>query len=591
MTPELKSQLEDLPKSPGVYLFSDSKRKLLYVGKAKVLRNRVRSYFNNTPKGPRIAKMVSQIRHLEVVLTETESEALLLENSFIKNNKPRFNVMLRDDKTYPYIKVTDESYPRVVLTRRKQADKGRYFGPFPSARAARASIKLIHQHFKVRSCDLELGKKSFRPCLQYHIKRCEAPCNFLVTPEEYDRGISRAEKFLSGKQDDLVTEISAEMKEAAASLAFERAAYFRDLLGLVTSVQRGQNVANIAYARTDVVVMLSQGWQGAVMVMAIRNGAIVRNNHFKVEFEDDPRTDLGKWLSFYYLNHEDPPDELVVDGEDGLEHLSEAYHNLHGRKLTVVVPQRGTKKRLLEMAHETLHVNLELQRKEADDHPGVVQLADYLDLANLPQHMECFDISNTQGTFNVAAMVCFKNGKPHKSGYRKFNIKTVEGANDFASMEEAVYRRYKRVLDEGEPLADLIVIDGGLGQLHAAHTSLKKLGLENHPVIGLAKREEWIFTTRNSDPIIIPHHEPALRMLQHLRDESHRFGIGFHRKKRTKNMLESALDAIPGLGPVRISKLLNHFGSVKRVREASHSQLAAVVGKKTAETILATLNK
>lgn len=590
MTPELKNQLEELPRQSGVYLFSDQKRKLLYVGKAKVLRNRVRSYFNNSPKGPRIAKMVSQIAHLEVIVTETETEALLLENSLIKNNKPHFNVQLRDDKTYPYIKITDEPFPRVVLTRRKAGD-GRYFGPFPSARAARASIKLIHQHFKVRSCDLELGRKAYRPCLQYHIKRCDAPCDFRVTPLEYAEGVDRAAKFLSGKTDDLIQEIRDIMLAASAKLAFERAAYFRDLLGLVTSVQRTQNVANIAYARTDVVVFVSNGWSGAVMIMAIRNGAIVRNNHFKVEFEEDPRLDLCNWLTHYYLNHEDPPEEVVVDFEEDFSQLTAAFAKLHGRKLDIVVPQRGTKKRLLEMAHQTLAVNLELQRAEAEDHPGVVQLADTLELASLPQVIECFDISNTMGQQSVASMVCFHNGKPYKAGYRKFNIKTVEGANDFASMAEVVLRRYGRLLEEGSPLPDLIVVDGGLGQLHAAHESLRQLGLEQHPLIGLAKREEWIFTTRDNEPVMIPHHEPALRMLQHLRDEAHRFGIGFHRKKRGKKMLESELDAIPGLGPTRITKLLNHFGSVKRIREASQQQLAAVVGKKTAETILATLKK
>lgn len=589
MSPSLKSQLEDLPKLPGVYLFSDKLRKLLYVGKAKLLRNRVRSYFNKSPKGPRITKMVEQVAHLEVVVTETESEALLLENSFIKNNKPRFNVSLRDDKTYPYIKITDEHFPRVLLTRRKLNDGGRYFGPFPSARAARASIKLIHQHFKVRSCDLELGKKTYRACLQFHIKRCEAPCDFSVTALQYRGGVDRAALFLAGKTDDLVHEISEEMKTAAASLAFERAAYFRDLLGLVTSVQRRQNVVNIAFDRTDIVVMESRGWVGSVMVMAIRGGSIVRNNHFKVEFEDDPCSDLGKWLSFYYLNHEDPPTEVVVDQATGLEDLGVAFSSLRDRKLSVVVPQRGARRRLLDMARETLNVNLELQRAEAEDHPGVVQLADALELTVLPRHMECFDISNTQGTLSVAAMVFFQNGKPHKAGYRKFNIKTVTGPDDFASMEEVVYRRYKRLLDEAKPLPDLIVIDGGLGQLHAAHKSLCKLGLEHHPVVGLAKREEWIYTTRDNLPVIIPHHEPALRMLQHIRDEAHRFGIGFHRKKRAKNMLESELDGVAGLGPVRTRKLMHHFGSVKRIKEASAQQLAAVVGKKTAETILASL--
>ncbi|MDJ0840403.1 MAG: excinuclease ABC subunit UvrC [Acidobacteriota bacterium] len=584
----LQHQLDELPKSSGVYLFNDARGKLLYVGKARNLRARVRSYFRKSDHGPRIRKLVQQIHHLEIVVTETEGEALLLENSFIKNNKPVFNVLLRDDKTYPYIKITAEEFPRVVLTRRKTGG-GRYFGPFPSTRAARQSIKLIHQHFKVRSCDLELGARRYRPCLQYHIKRCDAPCDFLVDEAAYATGVERAALFLEGKTDDLVQEISTEMKAAAAELAFERAAYFRDLLGLVTSVQRRQNVTGMSYDRMDVVTSLVEGWQIAILIMAIRNGNIVRSQHFKVEYEEDPAEDLGNWLTHYYLNHEDPPEELVVSNDAGLALLPESFAGSRGRKLSVVVPQRGTKKRLLEMARETIHANLEMQRRDADVHPGVTQLADILELSNLPSRMECFDISNTQGTLSVASMVSFNNGKPDKSNYRKFNIKTVEGPNDFASMEEVVQRRYKRLLDEGEPLPDLIVIDGGLGQLHAAHKSLKNLGLADHPLISLAKREEWVYRTRDNEPVIIPHEEPALRMLQHIRDEAHRFGITFHRKKRGKNMLTSELDAIPGLGPKRIHKLLHHFGSVKRVRDAGLDQLAAVVGKKTAEVVLSHL--
>lgn len=591
MTPELEAQLKELPKNSGVYLFSDKARKLLYVGKAKNLRNRVRSYFNNSPKGPRITKMVGQITHLEIMITETEAEALLLENSFIKNNKPRFNILLRDDKTYPYIKVTNEPYPRVHLTRRKYKDGGRYFGPFPNARAARASIKLLHQHFKIRNCDLELGQKAYRPCLQYHIKRCDAPCDFRISEEDYAMGVERAALFLEGKTDNLVREISDKMKSAAKAMKYEAAAYYRDLLGLVTSVQRNQGVANMTYRSIDVVVMVSSGWQGTIMVTAIRNGAIARNAHFKVDFEDNPQSDFGNWLSIYYLNHEDPPDEVVVPSDEGMDHLSHVFAQHRGRKLAVTVPQKGTKRRLIDMALTNLDANLKLQAMEEGDHPGVIQLADVLGLGSLPQHMECFDISNTMGTFNVASMVCFKQGKPDKKNYRTFNIKSFEGANDFAAMEEAVYRRYKRILDEGSPLADLIVIDGGLGQLHAAHNSLKKLGLADHPIIGLAKREEWIYQTRDNEPIMIPHHEPGLRLLQAIRDEAHRFGITAHRAKRGKAMITSELDSVPGLGPVRIKKLLSHFGSVKQIKDASHAQLSAVVGPKVAEVILTSLKK
>jgi len=588
MNPQLQAQLDELPKDPGVYLFSDARNKLLYVGKGKNLRARVRSYFQNAPKGPRIQRMVAKIEKLEIIVTATEKEALLLENSLIKNNKPFFNVMLRDDKTYPYIMLTDEPFPRVVFTRRK-GRKGRYFGPYPSARAARQAIKLIHQHFKVRSCDLELGDKTYRPCLQYHIKRCDAPCAHLTSETEYGEGVSRAALFLDGKQDDLVREVSEQMQAAAGELAFERAAYFRDLLGLVHAVQRRQTVAHLHYDRLDVVAFAREGDAVAILIMAIRNGSIVRGGHFEVEWEEDPAEDLGKWLSHYYLNHEDPPAELVVAEPSGLELLGESFQQTHGRQLAVTVPQRGAKKRLLEMARDNLRLHLEMKRDEADVHPGVAQLADILELSALPNHIECFDISNTMGTLSVASMVCFRNGKPDKKNYRKFNIKTVEGPNDFASIAEAVHRRYRRLLDEGAPLPDLIVIDGGLGQLHSAHESLDALGLGAHPLISLAKREEWVYRMRDNEPVVIAHDEPALRLLQQVRDEAHRFGITAHRKKRGKAMLASELDGIPGLGPTRIQKLLRHFGSVKRIKEASYEQLAGVVGRKTAESVKANL--
>lgn len=581
----LQKQLDELPKLPGVYLFSDAKKKLLYVGKAAILRNRVRSYFQKSNRGPRIQRMVSRIANLEIIITETEAEALLLENSLIKNNKPYFNVLLRDDKTYPYIKVTKEAFPRVLFTRRRKKDGGQYFGPFPSARVARQSINLIHKHFKVRNCDLELGQKSYRPCLQYHIKRCDAPCDFRVSEGDYQEGVQRASLFLEGKTDDLIKEISGEMARASAGLAFERAAYFRDLLGMVTAVQRRQTVASLGYDKLDIVVTTIAGWQGAILIMAIRSGTIVRTNQFSVDWEENPSQDTANWLTHYYLNHPDPPAEVVVENGDHLELLSSVPHPQHKHKIQITVPQRGAKKRLLSMAHETLAINLEMQRSADQPHPGIEQLADLLELGQPPMRMECFDISNTMGQLSVASMVSFYNGKPDKRQYRKFNIKTVEGPNDFASIAEAVSRRYKRLLEEGSPLPDLIVIDGGLGQLHAAHTSLKALGMGDHPLVSLAKREEWIYRTHSSEPLMVEHHEPALRLMQHIRDEAHRFGITAHRKKRGKNMLESELDGIPGLGPTRIKKLLHHFGSVKRIRQADPEQLAGVVGKKIASVV------
>lgn len=587
----LQSQLNDVPKLPGVYLFSDHKKKLLYVGKASVLRNRVRSYFQNTPKGPRIQNMVNRIASLQVIVTQTEAEALLLENSLIKNNKPYFNVLLRDDKTYPYIKVTQESFPRVLFTRRRQKDGAQYFGPFPSARVARQSINLIHKHFKIRNCDLELGTKAYRPCLQYHIKRCDAPCDFRTSESAYQEGVERAALFLDGKTDDLVKEISQDMEAAAKNLAYERAAYFRDLLGMVTAVQRRQTVASLGYDKLDIVVALSQGWKGSILIMAIRNGTIVRTSQFSVDWEEEPQADLANWLTHYYLNHADPPAEVVVEDGTHLDLLSQTPHPRQKHTITVTVPQRGAKKRLIAMAQETLRINLEMQRSEGELHPGVEQLTDLLELSSPCLRMECFDISNTMGQLSVASMVSFLNGKPDKRNYRKFNIKTVTGPDDFASIAEAVGRRYRRLLDEGTQLPDLIVIDGGLGQLRAAHQVLMELGMANHPLISLAKREEWIHQIGTSEPLVVDHHQPALKLMQHIRDEAHRFGITAHRKKRGKTMLDSELDAIPGLGPTRIRKLLLHFGSVKRIRQADPDQLAGVVGKKTAANVISHLRK
>nr|WP_279382522.1 excinuclease ABC subunit UvrC [Acanthopleuribacter pedis] len=580
----MRKQLNELPTAPGVYLFSDKKRKLLYVGKARNLRARVRSYFQKSLKSPRIERMIAKIDHLEIVITQTESEALLLENSLIKNNKPHFNVLLRDDKTYPYIRITKEPFPRVTFTRRRRK-KDDLYGPFPNAKAARQAIKLMHQHFKVRNCDLKLGEKEYRPCLQYHIKRCDAPCAFLVDEATYLHGIDRARLFLQGKRDDLVVEISSQMKTAAAAFEYERAAYFRDLLGLVTRVQLNQQVANLSYSRLDVVIARVEGWEVAILITVIRGGAVVRSAQFKVDLEDEAVGDVAKWLTHYYLNHEDPPDEIVVEKDEGLAVLGAALAAAEKRAIQVTVPQRGTKKRLLTMTEETLRANLELQAAEKEEHPGVVQLADALALSQLPKRMECFDISNTQGTHSVASMVSFFDGRPDKKNYRKFNIKTVEGPNDFASMAEVVGRRYRRLLSEGKDLPDLIIVDGGLGQLHAAHEVLQGLGLGDHPLIGLAKREELIYRTHTNEPVAIPHHEPALRLMQHIRNEAHRFGITFHRSKRAKAMIHSELEEIPGLGPTRIKKLLHHFGSVRRIRDADQAQLAQIVGPRIAQTI------
>ncbi|MCB9396467.1 MAG: excinuclease ABC subunit UvrC [Acidobacteria bacterium] len=587
MFPEsLLKSVEELPAKPGVYLFSDKKRKLLYVGKARSLKSRVRSYFQEAWRGPRIQKMISRIYHLEVIVTQTEGEALLLENSLIKNQKPQYNVQLRDDKTYPYIKVTDEAFPRVKFTRRTEAKDGRYFGPFPSAKAARQAIRLMHHHFKIRNCDLDLGKKEYQPCLQWHMKRCDAPCAFKVDAPTYQQGVQRAKLFLSGQTHELMESLSGEMRKAAQELAFEKAAYLRDLLGLVSSVQRRQDIANLPLRKTDVVGYAHNQWQVSVAILVIREGNLVRTQQFQMDWEEDLHQDVATYLSHYYLNHEDPPAEIVVREGNAFGLLDQAYLQLD-RTLAIISPKQGVKERLLIMAEETARTQLDLHLHEVGADPALSQLADTLGLDELPRTIECFDISNTMGTYSVASMVRFQDGKPDKKNYRKFKIKTVEGPDDFASMAEVVTRRYRRLLDEGKSLPDLIMVDGGLGQLHSAHLALSQLGLADHPLISLAKREEWVYTTADNDPIILPHREPALRLLQHLRDEAHRFGITFHRQRRSKAMLQSELGEIPGLGKVRQQRLLHHFGSVARVKGASLDQLCKVLGKKTGASLFA----
>jgi len=580
--------LKDIPNLPGVYLFNDIQGRLLYVGKAIHLRNRVRSYLQKNLPSVRIEKMVSLIHRLEYIVTETEVEALLLENSFIKNNKPVYNILLRDDKTYPYIKLTGETYPRAIITRRKTAG-GDTYGPFPSTRAARQTIRQLHQFFKIRNCDYDLDKREFRPCLQFHLKRCDAPCDRSVSPEEYGLGVQRARMFLSGQTDELIDVLDAEMKKAGKRLAFERAAHFRDLIGLVNKVRISQKVAKLPDRKLDVMGYTEHDEQISIMILTIRNGMISRSKHYLIDRQQELMEDLVSQITHYYLQHPDPPQELVLRAPDAFELFRQAMTATTERNFQLKLPLRGYKVHLLNMAEENAKLHFAEPEPGQKTHQSVERLwevlAQELDLQVAPITIEGFDISNTQGTLSVASMVCFINGKPSKQHYRKYKIKTVVGPDDYASMREVVYRRYKRVLDENKPLPDLILIDGGPGQLSSAHESLVKLGLGNLPVISLAKKKELIYTVTGKGPIDLAENDIALQLLQRIRDESHRFGVTFHRSRRKKAMLKSELTDIPGLGPVRQKKLLHAFGSVKRIKEASLSQLVKVLGEKTGKHV------
>lgn len=587
-TPSMLLQtVETVPEKPGVYLFFDAQRKLLYVGKARNLRTRVRSYFHASQNHPRIARMVRRIHDVEVIVTATEGEALLLENSLIKNEKPRFNVLLRDDKTYPYLKITRERFPRVILTRRRERDdRARFFGPFPSAKAARRTIRLLHQHFKVRQCTLDLDRKSCAPCLQFHIKRCDAPCAGLVSEATYGQGIRRAELFLAGKTDALIRQVSDEMVEATKALAFEKAAYLRDLIVQLRGMQRTQTVANLPFDKVDVVGIAGDAQRGCIVILTIRNRALVHSAGFTVDWEESMEEDAVRLICHYVLDHQDPPNQLLVPRPESFRPLQRVLAQRDGRQLTVKCPKRGAGVQLLHMAEENAQTHFKMAVENGGQpHAGLAQLAEALGLDRPPRHIECFDISHTQGTLTVASMVHFENGKPDKKKYRRFNIKTVDGIDDVASMHEVVHRRVRRLLNSAARLPDLIVVDGGIGQLHAARQALEELGLPHQPIIGLAKREEMIFLPDRGDPVKLPKNHPGLRLLQHARDEAHRFGISFHRQKRSKAMLRSEMDRIPGVGPTRTQKLLRHFGSIKGIRAASLDQLIRAVGPKTGRRV------
>lgn len=582
---DLEQSLDALPGSPGVYLFRDARQRLLYVGKARDLRQRVRSHFQSRPVNARQANMVEAVRSIDVVLTKSETEALVLENSLIKNNKPIYNVMLRDDKTYPYACITKETFPRVIVTRVRQGGRGRFFGPFPSARAVRQAIRLIHQYFKIRNCRLDLSRQDHRPCLQYHFGRCDAPCAGWVTAEQYAEGVHHAELFLSGKTDHLIRKVSDAMTRASRALAFERAAYYRDLLGQLTLVQRSQVVDNVPYESLDAVGYASAHGTATIVVLSVRNQRLSRTHHFSVEWETEPHEDLSNWLTHFYIDHQDPPREILGDEVSWLEPLQQALSVVDRFKVHVLVPRRGAKRRLLDMARETAIQQATMKGLGEDATTALHQISDWLTLPALPLEIECFDISHLQGTHQVASMVRFSRGEPAKRYYRRFQIRSVQGADDYAAMREVIHRRYQRLLRENQTLPDLVVVDGGLGQLRAAWQALEDLKIESLPLISLAKREEWIFSPQSDQPLKLPKREPGLRLLQFIRDEAHRFGVTYHRKKRGSAAIQSELLEIPGVGPRRLQRLLRHFGAVDAIRTASLEQLARVVGPKTAATL------
>ncbi|HLH16382.1 MAG TPA: excinuclease ABC subunit UvrC [Bryobacteraceae bacterium] len=590
---ELREKAAQLPLAPGVYLYKDAGGRVIYVGKAKILRNRVRSYFlDDKLADVKTGTLISEARDVDYILVDNEKEALALENNLIKQYKPRFNVLLRDDKTYPYIKLTNERFPRVYVTRRLKKDGATYFGPYFPANLAHRLVHFIHRFFQVPSCKVDLTRFHPKPCLQYHIHRCLGPCvEGLTTHEIFSRAVRDVRLFLEGRHGDLARELRARMEAASEEMRFEEAAGLRDLLATVDEIEQRQKMAAAKGDDADIFACYAEPPLVALNLFHLRNGQIVDRREFfwedQTEF-DEPQF-FSSLLKQLYLDQQYIPGEIHVPVEfEDREALEELLSEKRNRRVEIRTPQRGQKKALLGLVQTNAKHSFDARFRVLKPSSRAIQeaLQDALNLPSAPERIECFDISHIQGTDKVASMVVWENGRMKKADYRKFIIRTVIGNDDFASMREVVTRRYTRVQEEKLPMPGLVLIDGGIGQLHAAAEALEAIGISDQPLASIAKREEIIYVYGQEDePIVLDRFSPILHLVQSIRDEAHRFAITFHRSRRAARQLTSELEAIPGIGGKTVQKLLKHFGSSELVRAASEDQLTAVVGRAAARKV------
>ena len=605
----LEKKLAGLPASPGIYQFKNSSGKVIYVGKAKSLRSRALSYFRNSKQlTGKTRILTSHIADLDVIITSSEVEALILENNLIKELKPRYNINLKDDKTYPYLVITGEPFPRIFLTRQVRHDGSTYFGPYTEARQLRSVLNLISSIFQVRSCKLKLTRenirrKKFTVCLDYHIHKCKGPCEGLQSEEEYNRMVSEIIRLLKGKTSTLVRSLTEEMRRYAGELKFEQAAELKMQIDGLKKYAERQKVITTDPLDRDVFGIARQKDEACGVVLKIREGKLLGSQRIYFSNTDEELTEnlLSKFLEKYYLETPDLiPQEIFTQkplpGEEQktLQKLL-SKKNIEGsnsrKTIRFITPQIGEKARLVEMCTENARHHLreyliEKQKRGemARENPAIKALQETLHLEKLPRRIECFDNSHFQGSDYTSSMICFEDGKPKKTGYRKFKLRTIEGSDDYAAMREAITRRYSGELSNKLPSPDLIVIDGGKGQVNTAQKTLSELGI-TVPVIGLAKRLEEIYLPGNRDPFNLPKTSPALKLLQRIRDEAHRFAISYHRKLRKARTLKTVLTDIPGIGEKSALKLLEHFGSIERIARADPKKLREVTGPKTAEVI------
>jgi excinuclease ABC subunit C len=601
LTPELAATLADLPDKPGVYLMRDARRSVLYVGKAQSLRSRVRSYWQKhgaSEQPLRIESALDRVVEVEYTLTDTVSEALLLEANLVKRYQPRFNVRLKDDKSYPFIKVTlGDDFPRIERTRKLPRDGSRYFGPYASASSVDEAMNLIRRLFPFRTCTIDIrdGQRALqRPCLLYHIKRCQGPCIEAISREDYRRDIDQVVLFLEGKQATVARALRAEMAAASERLDYERAAAVRDKVRAIERTMESQKMAADASTEQDVLGFARSGAEAAVQLFAVRDGKLVARDVFVLENVAGAADDeaLAAFIKQYYAEAGSVPSRILTPWSPAdASELLELLTARRGRRVAFHVPRRGRQRELLELASRNAAEVLarEQARWLADEGKtlgALEELAEALELESIPTRIECYDISTIQGTSTVGSMVVFEDGRPRSGDYRRFRIRTVQGANDFASHQEVLRRRFGHALRAGEGTAeelrwrlpDLVIIDGGKGQVSAARTVLDELGLHDLPLAGLAKEREELFLPVRSEPIVLAATSGALYLVQRMRDEAHRFAITYHRQVRAKAQVRSVFDELPGVGPARKRALLRVFGSARKIREASVEQVAAVPG-------------
>lgn len=586
----LKTKLSQLPRKPGVYLFSDEKGEVIYVGKARILRNRVLSYFRGEPGDPKVGVMLSHVRNVEWIITDSEIEALLMENNLIKEYIPRYNVRLKDDKSFPFIRLTNEHFPRIFITRTVEKDGSRYYGPYTDVRHVRKLLHVLHRTFPLRTCRYRLDEETVQAkkvplCLEYHLHNCEGPCQGLIAETEYDEMVRQVIRFIEGHTEETLNVLKERMLDAARKQAFERAARYRDQIKIIRKTLPQQNIIHTDFEDRDVIGLAMSEETAMVALFRVREGRIIAREKFTLQQTGNRSRNalLKEFIRSYYPETPFVPREVLCELEDEKELFEGFLTAQAGKRVYIVTPERGDKAKLLTLARKNADMMLKdlmLNRMKLDMQPGkmVRALQESLNLTVPPMRIEGFDISNIQGSHIVASCVVFDNGQARKSDYRKFIVRDLDHPDDFAAMSQVIRRHYSRKLEEKGKLPDLVLIDGGKGQLNAAKSVLDELGLHHLPVIGLAKRLEDVFIPGYANPQNIPKTSPALYLLRRIRDEAHRFAITFHRKRRDDAMVKSILDDIPGIGPKRQAKILNMFGSLNEMMQYNEKEIAEKTG-------------